>query len=89
MWLILIFLQRSYTITSILVEFLLADRTVNVNQAMVKPFALAFQLISAHRPVVDPSAQLAQIARQIELVKITSASILVPIRVVKERHAEL
>lgn len=74
---------------SIPVKYLLADRTVSVGQVTVKLFALAFQIILAHRPVVDPSAQLAQIARQIKPVKIISASILVPTLAVRERRVEL
>lgn len=66
----------------------LADHIVNVEKAMAKLFALVYRLISAHHPVVDPNAQLAQIVRQIELAKIISVLILVLTLVVKARRVE-
>jgi len=85
---ILIFLQRSCQITSIHANRPLAGLIVNVEQAMVRPFVLVFQLTWAHLQVVDLSVQLARIARQVLLARITSASIRVLTRAVRARHAE-
>jgi hypothetical protein len=62
---------------------------VSVEQAMVKPFVLAFQLIWAHLQVVDLSVQLVRIARQVLLARTTNASTHVLTHAVRERHAEL
>lgn len=74
---------------SILVNHPLADHIVNAEKVTAKLFALACRLILAHRPVVDPNAQLARIARRIALAKITSVSILVLTRAVRARRVEL